>query len=286
MRHVVIGVGGIGGLIAGVLARSGEEMLLLLREPTLGEYRGRVTISSATFGEFEQSIRAFGELDEEVDVVWVAPKATQLDEALERVPPEIVGSALVVPLLNGVDHVAELRRRYTNVVAASIRTQSERVGPAKIVNPSPFVNVELAAGPETAALAAVLTRAGFACAVRASESTLLWEKLVFLAPLALATTVLNGSVGAVRADPAANSLLERAAREAVVAARAEGAEIDAGALAKAHAALSGEFTTSMQKDFAAGRPLELDAIAGPILRAAKCHGFEAPAVTELVARIG
>lgn len=52
MRHAVIGVGGIGGLIAGALARAGEDVLLLLRESTLETYDGRVTVASATFGDF------------------------------------------------------------------------------------------------------------------------------------------------------------------------------------------------------------------------------------------
>lgn len=285
MRHAVIGVGGIGGLISGVLARAGEDVLLLLRESTLEAYDGRITVASASFGDFAVQVRATSHLAEQVDVVWVAPKATHLQEALERVPPDVVGPAAVVPLLNGVDHVAELRQRYECVIAASIRTQSELVGLARVVNPSPFAHIELAAGDQTDAIAEVLTNAGFTCGSRKDEATLLWEKLVFLAPLALATTALNDTIGAVRADAKVSSLLERAQNEALAAARAEGAEIDATALVRAHAALTGEFTTSMQKDFDAGRPLELDGIAGPIMRVSERHGLASPAVEELVALI-
>jgi 2-dehydropantoate 2-reductase len=44
----------------------------------------------------------------------------------------------------------------------------------------------------------------------------------------------------------------------------------------------GEIRTSMQKDFDAGRPLELEAIAGPIVRGGRQHGIATPATEELV----
>jgi len=48
--------------------------------------------------------------------------------------------------------------------------------------------------------------------------------------------------------------------------------------------------SSMQKDAAAGRPIELDAIGGAVLRAAERGGTDAPVtarlVTELRARYG
>jgi len=43
--------------------------------------------------------------------------------------------------------------------------------------------------------------------------------------------------------------------------------------------------SSMQKDVAAGREPELDAIAGPILRGGARHGIEVPATRSLVARV-
>ena len=42
-------------------------------------------------------------------MIWVATKATSLEAALEVAPAEIVGDAVVIPLLNGVDHVPLLR---------------------------------------------------------------------------------------------------------------------------------------------------------------------------------
>ena len=43
-----------------------------------------------------------------------------LESAWAAVAPEQVGTATVLPLLNGVDHVARLRERYPNVMAGVI----------------------------------------------------------------------------------------------------------------------------------------------------------------------
>ncbi len=83
-----------------------------------------------------------------MDVLFVTVKAAQLEAAVEAVPAGTLGHGLVVPFLNGIDHVAWLRERYPpdQVVAGTIRVESTRVGPGVIEHASPFAVVELAAG--------------------------------------------------------------------------------------------------------------------------------------------
>src|SRR5438105_2802692 len=132
MRHAVLGGGGIGGLLAGALARSGAEVVLLLRPESLICYGGRLRVESVMLGEFQVDVPASSRLDKPVDVLWVATKATQLEPAVSLAVPDAVGDAVVVPLLNGVDHVEFLRSRYRHVVGAAIRVESERVSPGLI----------------------------------------------------------------------------------------------------------------------------------------------------------
>jgi 2-dehydropantoate 2-reductase len=278
----VLGAGGIGGLLAAALARSGAPAVVLLREEARAAYPGRLVVRSAVLGDFEADVPAASVLGSEIDVLWVAVKATGLETALALAPPERVGEATVIPLLNGIDHVDVLRRRYRNVVAGAIRVESERVPPATIVQRSPFVGVELAGAPGAAA---DLRDAGIACSVRDDERSLLWEKLAFLAPAALATTALDVSLGAAREDPR----FAASRRETVAVARAEGAVIDEVALASLHDRAPEGMRSSMQKDVEAGREPELDAIAGPILRGGARHEVSVAATRELadlVARRG
>jgi 2-dehydropantoate 2-reductase len=286
VRHAILGAGGVGGLIGGALARTGADVVLLLRPETLAVHPGRLRVESVVLGDFEVDVATAAALDREVDVLWVTPKATQLDAALELAPAATVGDAIVVPLLNGVDHVATLRARYERVLAAAISVESERVEPGLVRQKTPFAFVVLAPGPRQGELAAELRAAGLDVSLAPDEPTLLWEKVVFLAPLALTTTARGTPVGAVQADPGWQRRLLRCHDEAVAVGLAAGATLDAAELRRRFLGFSGgEMRTSMQKDFDAGRPLELDAIGGAIVRAGRRHGLETSATEELIALV-
>ena len=275
MRHAVLGGGGIGGLLAASLSRANAEVLLLLRPETLARYPGRIEVDSAVLGNFHADVEAASVLDREVDVLWVATKAMHLEAALAAAPAERVGAALVIPLLNGVDHLALLRSRYPRVAAGAIRVESERVPPALVRQRSPFIRVDL---EDAKAVRDELLRAGFDCRSRDDGLSLLWDKLAFLGPVALATTALDAPLGGVRDDERFLGCRE----EVFAVAAAEGARIDAHAVRDLAETAPAGTRSSMQKDVDAGRPPELDAIAGPILRGAQAHGIPVP-VTELLA---
>jgi 2-dehydropantoate 2-reductase len=240
-------------------------------------------VESVVLGDFEADVATAARLDRDVDVLWLTVKAPHLEAALDLAPAGRVGEAVVVPLMNGVDHVALLRDRYVHVLAASIAVESERVEPGLVRQKTPFAYVELAPGARRDELAEELRAAGLNVALGRDEPTVLWEKLGFLAALALTTTARGAPVGAVQAEPEWNARLMGCHDETVAVGLAEGATLDAPGFRQRMLDLEGgEIRTSMQKDFDAGRPLELDAIAGPVLRGGKRHGIATPATEELV----
>jgi 2-dehydropantoate 2-reductase len=245
-----------------------------MRPPTLAGYEGRLAVESAVLGDFAVDVPGASTLGSDIDVLWLATKATDLEPALSLAPPEQVLEATVIPLLNGVDHVAVLRARYPRVVAGAIRVESERLETGRIRQSSPFLRVELA-GAEAAT--ADLRAAGIDCVTRDDELSLLWEKLAFLAPVALATTAFDAPVGAVRDDARFRGCQD----EALAVARAEGARIDETAVRALPAGAPAGMRSSMQKDVEAGRPPELDAIAGPVLRGGRRHDIRVPSTQEL-----
>src|SRR4051794_21441751 len=122
-RIAVLGPGGVGGLLAGLLARRGADVVCLAGAATTEVLaRQGIRVESRQFGTFSVPIRAAERLDEPVDACLVTVKATQLDDALDRLPADGVGSGLLVPLLNGVEHLELLQRRYpaATVVPATI----------------------------------------------------------------------------------------------------------------------------------------------------------------------
>jgi len=290
MRHTILGAGGIGGLIGAVLAQHGERVTLVVRREALARQPLELSLDSK-LGKFTVPVEVTAGAnasDWQTDILWITVKATQLDSALNGLPVS-EGIGHVVPLLNGVDHVHLLRKRFGHerVIPATIAVESERVAPGVIVHRSPFCRVN-AAAPGSAVLQpamGVFTRFGFECKFIENESTLLWSKLAFLAPLALSTTAAGVPIGGIRSSPALHAKLEACIREACAVANASGADLKPEPLIGVANGLPAAMKSSMQRDLEAENPLELDAIAGPILRGAAKYGIAVPVTAELAAVI-
>jgi 2-dehydropantoate 2-reductase len=290
LRVAVLGPGGIGGLVGGLLAREGHEVVCIARAGTAEHLAANgLVVRSVGYGDFTVPVRAATALEEVVDVCFATPKTTQLEEALERVPPAALGGGLVVPLCNGVDHVQRLRERYPRdqVVPATIRVESARVAPGVIEHTSPFAIVEMAPGEvdrgRVERLAAHLASTGLHVAVRDDESAMLWDKLAILGPLALITTVAGAPAGEARTRLAGE--LRALVDEYVAVAVAEGASVEADAIMSLIARIPEPMKSSMLRDAEAGNPTEIDAIGGEVIHAGERRGIPTPVTDRMVAII-
>jgi 2-dehydropantoate 2-reductase len=198
-------------------------------------------------------------------------KATDLPAAAARCPAAPLAGAAVVPFLNGVDHPLLLRALYpeAHVVPATIRIETTRLRPGLIEQTSPFADITVAVArdrPEPGgAVAALLAGAGLDVETSEDETLMLWRKLAMLAPFALLTTSARAPIGDARAGRP--DMVRALVSEAVAAAEAAGARVDPGPVEAFIYSAPSSMRSSMLRDLEAGRPLELDAIAGPILRA-------------------
>jgi 2-dehydropantoate 2-reductase len=310
----VLGPGGVGGLIAGALDRAGAPVTVVARKSTaaiVGE-RG-LRVRSISLGQFTARPRAVDVLRERVDVLIVATKAAGVPPALERIE---MRPGVVLPLLNGLEHVALLREHFGHdrVLAGAIRIEADRPEPGVIVHTSPFLRVDMAfgepAGPGVIAapvrqdgaasataralhlaetmreLVQTLERAGVPARVLDSEAQVMWSKLVRLNALACVTSAYDVLLGEIRSTPALRAELRAAIEEGCAVGQAEGAaDVEP---AKAIAELEQAHDTlgsSMQRDIAAGRAPELDAIAGSVLRAAARHRMRCATIERLAGMI-
>jgi 2-dehydropantoate 2-reductase len=286
-KVAVLGPGGVGGFIAAALTRVGEEVVVVAREPTAERIRREgIAVSSVVLGDFTAHPAAAARLEQPADVLLVATKTTGLEQALARIGVE---PALVVPLLNGIEHLHTLRERFgtDRVVAGVIRIDSDRPEPGRVVQRSPSVRIDLASGedPRISSLARSLKDAGLQVRTGDTEVQVMWSKLMRLTALALTTSAADETIGHIRTDPRWRSALEGCIRETAAVAQAEGAELDPretlNELEQAHA----ELGSSMRRDIAAGREPELDAIAGAVIRAGERHGLDCPTITWLRDRV-
>ena len=280
----VLGVGGVGGMLA---VRTGA--LCVGTERTVGAIRG----SGLTLVHGETTTVARPEtverLETPVALLVVAVKAYDLPAALDRIAPEALAGALVLPLLNGLEHVDMIRGRFRAAVAAG------SIGRLEAFSPEPGVVVQRSAGNavlnaasrelDLAALGAVLEPLrvpGVDIVIGHDERAVLWEKGARLAVLAAATVASGVAVGPLRADETWRPRLVDALREACAVAAADGVRLDAAAQWAIIGAMPDDLITSAARDAAAGRPTELDAITGSVVRAGARLGVPTPELAALL----
>jgi len=284
MKHAILGAGAIGGLVGTVLSSLGDEVTMVVRPEKLRDYPDHLTLERPS-GSLTAPAKAVATLTRPVDVLWISTKTYQLQAALDAVQ---VVPGCVVPLLNGVDHVAVLRARFgrERVAPATIAVEAERIAAGRFIQRSPFVRFNLAASlePLLGPIVARLGDLGFNCQFIANEQTLLWGKLCFLGPAALVTSASGMTVGEILADARWKQRLTSAIAEACAVAKASGAEVDAQKIQALFDSAPAGMRSSMQKDLVAGRELELDAIGGPIVRGER-FGIDVSTTAKLMAEI-
>jgi 2-dehydropantoate 2-reductase len=284
MKHTILGAGAIGGMLSTALASLGNQVSVVVRPEKLGRHPETLILERPN-GTLTAKVKVVADVSEQTDVLWIATKTYQLEDALGGIrltPPAIV------PLLNGIDHVALLRSRYgtDRIIPATIAVEAERTADGHYVQRSPVrLNLAQSGEPLLSDTAQELRDLGFLCSFIASEATLLWSKLCFLGPFALVTTASSKNLGEILADVAWKQSMYYAFAEAQAVAEAFGAQIDP---ARTQAILDSSPRTmrsSMAKDIDAGRRLELDGIAGPIVRGGAQWEIAVPTTRRLVAII-
>ena len=290
MEHAVLGAGAIGGLVGTAVASLGEGVTVLVRPERLPGYPANLSVERPS-GAITALAKVAATLPNPVDVLWIATKTYQLRTALQAVQSL---PRCIVPLLNGVDHVEVLRAHFgrDRVLPATIAVEAERIAPGRFVQRSPFVNLNLPASGEQVlgAIVARLRDLEFTCRFIQNEQTLLWSKLCFLGPFALVTSASGMNKGEIYADAQWKRKLMSAMAEACAVAKASGAEVDPAQVQAIHIqaiydGLPAGIRSSMQKDLASSRRLELDAIGGPIARGGERYGIDVSTTAALIAVI-
>lgn len=289
MRVAIVAAGGVGGYFGARLARAGEEVVFVARGEHLRAIRERgLRVESADGDLLVQPAHATDDPATvgPVEVVLVAVKGWQLPDAIATMRPLVGSETLVVPLLNGVEAPDQLAAALGSerVAGGLCGLFGEVVAPGHIRNlqPHPFValgELDNARSERIERLRDSFERAGVRADIAADIRAALWEKLLFVGPFGGVGAVTRASIGVVRDLPETRALLEGAMAEVGVVARARGIAVAEGAVAAALARVDGSpagATASMQRDIMAGRPSELEAQVGAVVRAGEKAGVATP----------
>ena len=288
----VLGPGAVGGSLIVRLSLVGVPVICVARPETVGIIALSGISVESPDGAATVRPEVAEELERPVGLLLVTVKAPALEEALQRVDPASVAEGVVLPLLNGLEHMEVLRDRFPGRVAAGTIShfQAYRVGRVQIIEAtrSPVITMASEEVPrgELDYAADVLRLGRMDVRVGESERRVLWHKAARISALAAATAASGRSVGELRADADWIQRLQRAIAEACAVAEADGVQLRPAAQWDIIEQMADETTTSAARDVAAGRRSELDAIVGSVLRAAERYDIPTPTLSALASSAG
>jgi len=293
MEHLtfsVFGTGAVGGYFGGRLAEAGEDVRFIARGGHLAAIRERGLRVSSVDGDFvihparvSDDPAAIGP----VDVVLVGVKAWQVPEAGLALRPLLGEATFVVPLQNGIEAPDQLASVLgaERVLGGLCRILAFLDGPGHIrhTGVTPYIAFGELDGSKSDRVerlrAALAATRGVTVDVPPDIGIAMWSKFLFITALGGIGAHTRSPIGVLRSEPKSRELLRQALEEIQAVAVRNQIALPAETAAKTLAyidTLPPEGTASMQRDIMEGRPSELEAQVGAVVRLAQRLGVPVP----------
>ncbi len=288
MTILVVGAGATGGYFGARLAQAGREVTFLVRPRRAEQLRERglrITGRDADQVVTPRLVTA-GRLTGHADVVLVSVKASALEAAVTDFAPAVGPQTLVIPFLNGMSHLAVLNGQFGERTVLGgvvvVATQLNQEGDIVVLGPAASLQIGTQDGSRTTRLQAtddLLSRAGFDLSMSDDIIGEMWHKWVFIATVGALTCLMRGTVGEIVAVPGGPGLGPAILAEASAVSAAAGYPLAAPRAASITQAVTqngSPLTSSMSRDLADGRPVEVESVLADLASRGSAFGVPTP----------
>ena len=293
MRFLIGGVGALGGYYGGMLLKGGADVTFPVRQRRVAQLAERGLVVKRADGEFKTPVKTVtaGAIDGPYDVVLVTCKAYDLDAAIDVFVPAPGPGGAVLPVLNGINHIALLSERLgtARVLGGVTLFSVVRAPEGEIMVPGHGNGQTLfgeLAGEHSArckAIHAALSAGGVPSTLSDNIVAEMWAKFSGFAAAAAIAVLTRARAGEIAATPAGAGFVDATLNECVRVTTAEGypppaAITDAitDMYRRAFGEIGSDAAPSMLFDIENGRPTEGDHVIGDLVRRADRLGVEAP----------
>lgn len=288
MRILVLGAGAIGGYYGGRLVEGGADVTFLVRPRRAQVLAERGLVVRSALGDIERKVKTVeaGGIVEPFDLVLLSCKAYDLDSAIESILPAVGPRSAILPLLNGINHMAVLSGRFgaDRVLGGTcgIGVVLEPSGEIRQVGNMEWLTFGEVSGERSArceAIAAIFAKTKINATLSDDIVQAMWDKFVQLSSLAATSTLTRANVGEMLAAPLGEWFVLESLEECQAVAAADGHPPTAGAVERTRKMLTtrgSPFSASMQRDLVAGGATEADHIIGDLVRRAEKRGLDVP----------
>lgn len=291
MRILIYGAGGMGLYLSVRLAQAGHGITLKARGDALASHEAPIMLLTDQGSEQTDAVEVVGELSAELgrfDLVILATKAWQVDEAAAEVAPMLTERGRILTTQNGVDAPEDAAQHLhaDQVLSGAVVVIAQRTEPRVVRLTGPEASMVLGclqhteAGEAETQIVSSFVRAGILARWSEDILTDLWKKLALVASYGGVGALTGAAVGINRAVPQTKALVRNAMQEVLTVGNARGARLGEQDLEDIMTTFAQRFsettTASMQRDLLEGRPSELREQVGAVVSHARDGGVDVP----------
>lgn len=300
-RIAVVGIGGVGGYLAGMLGQVCPHLTLAargVRKESL-EKEGLILHS-----EYKGELRAVpeqvvetGDLPEQ-DIIFICVKNYSLEEVCRELGQAVSDRTILIPVMNGVnpgERVRDLLGKGT-VVDALIYIVAFANEDFSITQQGDFArlcigikNADALQQKKVEEAAALLTAAGIDFEVAEDIEVEIWRKYILNCAYNVVTAYYDNDIGQLRKEERKAKEYEALVREAEQVALAKGVAIKKehtdAIIDRFYHGYADNATSSLQRDIRAGRRSEADVFSGYIVREAEKYGIPVPVSSRMYEKL-
>jgi 2-dehydropantoate 2-reductase len=290
MKIAVLGSGGVGGYFGGRLAQAGRDVAFIARGAHLAAIKESGLRVDSIGGDFVVNPAKVTDSPQSVgraDLVIVATKAWQLESAIEQMRPLVGDGTMILPLLNGMEHMDSLQAAFgrERLLGGLCRISVFLAGPGHIhhVGVQPYIafgELDNSRSARVDFLSEMFSALpGILVETPADINSAMWEKFVFISGTSGVGSVTRQTIGEYRSNPETRRMLIDAMSETAAVARARGVSLPdniVDTVMKRIDITPPTVIASMQKDVMEGRPFELEAQTGAVIRMGRALGIPTP----------
>nr|WP_298727140.1 2-dehydropantoate 2-reductase [uncultured Steroidobacter sp.] len=293
---LIVGAGAVGALFGSALARQGAQVAVVCRSdydvvsregydivsPLLGNHRFR---PHAVF-------REVAECKTPPDYLVLTVKVLEGVDRAALIRPAVGPRTVIVLIENGVDIEAEIAAAFpeNEILSGLALVGVGRSGPGQ-VNHQSLGQLNLGrypngSSPAAEHLAALFNGGGIGCRLTDNVVGARWQKAVWNAtfnPISITGGTLDTAI--MLGTPESTAFIQRAMEEVCAVAAAAGYPMPPKLIEQLIGSTRAipPYHTSMAQDYRNGRPMEIEAILGNTVRAARRHGVGTPILETLYA---
>ncbi len=288
MRVAVMGAGGVGGYFGGMLSRGGNQVTLVAR----GLHLGAISAQGLTLITDQERLTVDCDSTDDprqvgtADLVLLAVKTYHNAQAIAAMLPMVGPNTMVLCLQNGIDSyqaaVAGVGPEKVLPGAAYIEARIQEPGVVKQTGKVVrivFGELDGSDSERGKQILQALEQSGVPAQFVSDIHKTLWTKFLFIASVAGVTSLSRESMAELAPRPEWRPVILGCMEEVEAVARASGVDLDPGIVERTMDYIEANLVqmhASMHADIMAGRPLEVEALNGAVVRAGKAAGVPTP----------